>query len=187
MISVESIKRGFPTEENWVAFPGVLFSLVSLRTQFPNELSVNRPGLEHWFLLIRNSSLNENLSRYSRLKYLALSDINFRRYTIISVRSQGMMNRKLNRCGVYNRSDCADILNNLSWVSAEYHWAGYGVINSMESPILLFDSNFFGHLDRNWCSAFISFLSSGFLTISISYKPFSLGKIAFRLCDLLED
>jgi hypothetical protein len=182
-----SVRSSFYNQDKWLAFPGFLVSLVGLSNQFSIKFFVNRPGLEHWFLVIKTNSPNENLFRYGQRKFASLSGIHFGRYTIISARTQGKLNRKLNPRGVYERSSYLNNLNNLKWVSVNYCWTSNEIIKFMESPILLFDSSRLSNLALDWCSAFISFLSFGFLNINVSYGSFSLGKVLFRFCDLLGD
>jgi len=181
-----SIKSSFYSKDKWLAFPGFLVSFARLNT--PIHFSTNRPDLEHCFAVIETSSSRENLSFRSEISYPLLSDIQFGRYTIISARTQGKLNRKLTWLGLYNRSSYLDSLDNLKWVSANYNWSRHKVaINSIESPILIFDSSCINNLIWDWCSAFISFLAFGFLSISVSYGHFSLGKITLKFCDLLKD
>ena len=182
-----SIKSSFYSKNKWLAFPGFLVSFA--RLTIPIDFSINRPDLEHCFAVIETSSPGENLSFRSELSYPLLSDIQFGRYTIISARTQGKLNRKLSWLGVYNRSTYLDSLDNLKWITAEYHWANRSnkTINFIDSPILLFDSSSVNNLIWDWCSAFISFLNYGCLNILVFHRSFSLGQIEFRFRDLVND
>ena len=182
-----SVKSSFYSGDKWLAFPGFLCSLFTLIGQPPIPLLINKPGLEHWFLVVENNSVNEVFSYYGREKYPLLSKIQFRRYTVFSANTQGKLKRKLNFRGVYLRSSDYDGLDKLRWVSAKFRWSIGGFIKFMESPILLFDSSCVDNLIQDWCSSFISFLSFGYVSINVSYSSFYLGKVPFRFCDLLED
>ena len=182
-----SVKSSSYVQDKWIAFPGFLCSLYMLFNRPSVPLLVNKPGLEYYFAVVETNSPSENLSHCCKRKYPVLSGIHLGRYTIISAATQGKLNRKLNWLGLYKRSFSSDKLSNLKWVSAKFHWSGHGIINSMESPILLFDSSCVDNLVRDWCFAFISFLASGFLIMNILYNSFCLGKAKLKLCDLLED
>jgi len=182
-----SVKSSYYSKNKWLAFPGFLVSFARLNV--PIDFLVNRPDLEHCFSVIETNFPNENLYSRSEINYPILSDIQFERYTIISARTQGRLNRKLSWLGLYGRSSYLDRLNNLKWVSAGYHWESYinKTVKFMDSPILIFDSSSVNNLIWDWCSAFISFLSSGSLSTLVSYRSFSLGKIEFRFNNLVKD
>jgi hypothetical protein len=183
-----SVKSSFYSKDKWLAFPGFLVSLARLVTYVhPIDFFVNRPDLEYCFAAVETNSPNKNLFSRSGMSYPKLSDIQLGRYTIISARTQGKLKRKLSYRGVYSRSSYLDSLNNLRWISAKHHWTIFRTIEFMESPILIFDSSNVNGLTWDWCSAFISFLSSGYLNVRVSYRSFSLGKIEFRFGCLMED
>jgi len=183
-----SIKSSFYSKDKWLAFPGFLVSFNRLSLPMNFFLS-NRPGLEHCFSVVETSFSIENLSFRFDLSYPLLSDIQFERYTIISARTQGKLNKKLSWLGLYNRSSYVDSLDNLKWISADYHWASSSdkFVKFIDSPILLFDSSRVRNLIWDWCSAFISFLSFGCLNIVVSHGSFHLGRVEFRFSNLLRE
>jgi len=191
-----SLKVGLYFEDHWLAFPGFLISL--RRIPKPNssyvgflkdriKFLVNKPDIEHCFVLKEDYCDISNLIRYFERRCDFLFENQFKKYTIICVGTQEKLNKRLNDSGVYSRSKYPDGLDDLEWVSSKYDFASNEVINFMESPILLFGStSYSGNVARNWCSAFVSFLSFGSLNISVYYEPFYLGRIGLRFCDLLE-
>lgn len=184
-----SVKSSFWDSDKWLAFPGFSILFVEFLDKSPIRFLVNKPGLEYSFAVLDTKCPEGDLARRSRLAYPLLSDFQFGRYTIISVGEQRKVKRRLNSCGVYIRSNYLDRLDDLRWASAGYRWANYidKVVDSMESPILIFDSNRVNDIIGYWCSAFVSFLSFGFIKVSVSYGSFSLGEVPFKCCDLLEN
>jgi len=191
-----SLKIGLYFEDQWLAFPCFLISL--RRILKPNSSSVgfltdrikfliNRPSIEHYFAVKENHSDSRSFTRYFESRCDSLSENQFRKYTIICAATQGKLNRKLDGSGVYDRSKYPDGLDDLEWISAQYHWASYRVISSMDSPILLFDTTYSSNVVQKWCTAFISFLAFGALSIDVSHNPFYLGRIELKLQDLLKD
>jgi hypothetical protein len=191
-----SVKANTHYRQGWLAFPGLFVRAIRFYFPFEDGRLLNKPGLEHWFVLVDSNPSGEDVSESYRMCYPSLSLTYFTRYTIISARTQGMLNKDLSYNGVYLRDSFFDHLAKLKWVPAKFRWANYAsrVINSMDSPILLFDESYLSGVARNWCSAFVSFLSDGHIIVSVSYHvsvgdhygSFYLGQMDLSSFDLLK-
>jgi hypothetical protein len=191
-----SVKANIHYRQGWLAFPSIFVRAIRFYFPFEDGRLLNKPGLEHWFALVDTNPCREDVSEYDRMHYPSLSSIDFTRYTIIPARTQGMLNKDLSYNGVYLRDSLFDRLAKLKWVPAKFRWANYAsrVINSMDSPILLFDESYLSGVAQNWCSAFVSFLSDGCIVVSVSYHmsvgdhygSFYLGEMDLRSFDLLK-
>ncbi len=170
----------------WFAFPN---SFIYGQGLFgPFRLHINRPGIRHWLASVDSTYLIEGLSRRAWLGYRSLSLRDFERYKVIPARTQGDLNKKLYGLPgrrVYHRSEHGDRLSDLRWVSASFCWGeGIDYVASMSSPILLFDRSRLSGVAHNWCSAFLSLISSGVVEVSVYYGFFHVGKVSLGFSDL---
>ena len=136
----------------------------------------NRPGLCYWVLvLVRNIDFSE-LVRVTEVEYGVTSYLRLQAYTIIPVRDQRTLQKKIKYVGVYYRSYGNNNLFNLRWASSKIFSNAFGEIVYLTSPIQLFGRFRNYDISYIWASGFRSSIADGCLEVRLSFHCFCLGK-----------
>jgi len=189
---VISIKIRLPSlsEQQLVSFPDILVNFHLMDNLFLSPAGIrmlsNKPSLNHPVLVAKKCNLSCMIDRFSFNAYRDIYSL-FMLYTVIPAGSRSVLRRKIGVSGCYIR-DYNESLNNLKWVSAKYVRNEYGQVLFMQSPILLFNSyisNYYVDV-REWFSAFVSLLSTGFLEFVVNYFCFCLGSFKLNPSDLVK-
>jgi len=176
MISVFSeFKSGFVD----VSFPNskiIIQNILDFIQRKYFGFHINRPGLCYWVLVLVSNMDFSEFVRVTEVGYGVAFGLRFQAYTIIPVRDQRTLQKKIKYIGVYYRSYGNNSLFNLRWASSKIFANAFGEIVYLTSPIQLFGRYRNYSILHVWASGFRSSISNGYFEVRLSFHCFYLGK-----------